>query len=189
MNVSEHIKEMKPLFTKEQVRNSNNVKQTNGLFFEAYNPETSVTPLYTLDDFDKESGGRTYLSFKRIYVECSDPTEYVPAKVLLGSVDHWRKLVNCAWFKSYIEEMRQELDMKIRSDAVKGIVEIAADEKNSSSFQARKFLSTKGYSLDKTPSTRGRPTKEEVEREKKVQAKLDKETEEAAQRLGLSLVK
>lgn len=75
-----------------QLKGSNNVMFTQGLFFE-YNGLDSV---YTLKNEDITRSGKSFVSFYRVYMECSD--EYEAALRLVGSMQHWRKLCSLSWF-------------------------------------------------------------------------------------------
>ena len=158
----------------------NNIPKTASLF-----AETTVAdnPVFSLSPFETEG----LVSVKDVYLMCNDVTEYLPAIVIMGSTKQWNRVCKAKWFKPFIEELREELELRIRSEAVKGILEEAASSK-STAFQAMKLLATKGY-IPKEENVRGRPSKEEVARETKIQTKLKTEVEEEAQRLGLTLVK
>ena len=60
---------------------------------------------------------------------------------------------------------------------------IASGDNDAKGVNAAKYLAEKGYL-----SKRGRPSKEEVERERKIQAGVSKELEGDMERLGLKVV-
>ena len=74
------------------IRGSNNVMFTQGLFFE-YSGKDGA---YTLKNEDIIRDGKPFVSFYRVYMECSD--EYEAALRLVGSMQHWRKLCSLSWF-------------------------------------------------------------------------------------------
>lgn len=76
----------------EQLKGSNNVMLTQGLFFE-YNGLDSV---YTLKNEDIVRAGKSFTSFYKVYMQ--SPDEYEAALRLVGSMQHWRKLCQLAWF-------------------------------------------------------------------------------------------
>lgn len=126
--------------------------------------------LFTLDDYSNAVAP----SFKRLYVEIGDPSEYDVAILLLGSWEHWTRLVESVWFKPYLNEAREELNAKIRSQAVKQIQndgKVAFSE--ATRLAANKFLATGGYLQEaekevvKEVAKRGRPSKEEIARRTK----------------------
>jgi len=136
---------------------------TQSLFLEiAYNPEVAV---YSTKEYDFEYEGKIFPSLKRLYLQMEDVIEYDFATTYLSSWKHWQRICNNKLFSEMIGEWREELELKLRSQAVKDIIDMTADEK---SFQAAKWLADKGW--DKRPA--GRPSKEAVTRELKTQAKL-----------------
>ena len=139
---------------------------TQSLFLEtSYDPETSV---YSLKDYDHEYEGKTFPSLKRLYLQMEDVVEYDFANTYLLGWNHWQRICKNKLFSKHIKEWREELELKIRSQAVRDIIDMTADEK---SFQAAKWLADKGW--DKRAA--GRPSKEDVEKETKLQASLEKD--------------
>lgn len=141
---------------------------TQGLFLElSYNDLRHA--VYTLKDFDYEFKGKTYISIKRLYLETADPTEYEFAKKCFEGWSHWRRICSTTTsLHPYIEEWREELEIKLRSDGIKGVIsEVKSQGKGA--LQASKWLADKGWA-DKRPA--GRPSKQEVERERKQQARI-----------------
>ena len=142
---------------------------TQGLFLElSYNNKTNV--LYTLKDqaVDIEVDGETrhLLPIGRLFVECGDPTEYEFATRYLGGWGHWKRICEkTKMLHPYIEEWREELEIKMRSEGVKQMAEHARGEKG---MQASKWLAEKGWSEKK----RGAPSKQEKDREMKVQTRM-----------------
>ena len=137
--------------------------------FEGKAVNESLTPVFSLEDYHG-----TYPSFKRLYVEIADPSEYKVAMELLGSWEHWTRLIECSWFKPILKECRDELDAKIRSMAVSQIItdgKVAFSE--ATRLAANKFLATGDYQkeaekeVSKEVAKRGRPSKEEIERRTK----------------------
>jgi len=137
---------------------------TQSLFIEtSYDPEVAV---YSLKDYDFEYEGVLFPSLKRLYLQMEDVVEYEFATTYLLSWTQWQRICSNKLFKSNIEAWREELELKIRSQAVRDIIDMTADEK---SFQAAKWLADKGWDKRKA----GRPSKEELAHEKKVQSTLD----------------
>lgn len=131
---------------------------TQGLFLEIGYGEAAI---YTLKEDHHVLNGKEYPSLKKLYLQCADPTEYEFATTFLCGWKHWNRLCDNKAIRAHIDEWRFELEVKLRSLAVK---EVLAQSK-SGSFQAAKWVADRGW------STRGagRPTKEELEKEKKVQ--------------------
>ena len=145
---------------------------TQSLFLElGYND----TAIFTLKDSDHVYGGRTYPSIKRLYLECEDPTEYEFATQYLYSWKHWQRLCENKTIRKYIDEWREELEYKLRSRAIKQAIKLGEE----GTFQAAKWVADRGW------ATRGagRPSKAEVEQEKRIQERITDEYQEDVERL------
>lgn len=138
---------------------------TQSLFLEiGYNTEFAV---YTLKDEDHEYQNKIYPSLKKLYIEMGDPTEYEFANTYLLGWRHWKRLCANKVIRTHIEEWREELELKLRCQGVKATIKAASD----GSFHAAKWLADRGWESRGA----GRPTKEEVERERKFQARASEE--------------
>lgn len=121
---------------------------TQSLFLEfGYNVEFAY---YTIDDEDKTYEGRIYPSLKKLYLNMADPIEYEFATTYLLGWNHWEKMQGNKMIMHHIEEWRKELDLKLRSEAFRMIVDASEDN-----YQAAKFLSEKGWEKNSV----GRPKK------------------------------
>ncbi len=139
--------------------------------------------IYTMKDDDYEYKGKKLISFKKRYLEIADPTEYQQAQELSDSWKHWKSIVNSPErpVKEFIEECREELEVKLRSE---GIFKIATDALNGDSRTAitsAKFLADKGWEPKRKA---GAPSKEEKEGQLRIQERLDDEIAEMGQRLN-----
>lgn len=137
---------------------------TQSLFLEInYNDQA----IYTLKEHDHEHNGKFYPSLKRLYLEADDPTEYTFAITHLLGWKHWQRLCENKVLRRHIDEWREELEVKLRS---RGVLQ-AIKNAEQGGFQSAKWLADRGW------DTRGagRPSKEEVEHEKKVQARINDE--------------
>ena len=147
--------------------NPNPYKSTNGahylkaLFYEEALELDKAHVLYTLKNADHTVNGKTYPSIHRLYMECDDPTEYTFATKYFDSWKHWKMIRDTAWMKPVYLEMKEELELRIRSTAVVALREAASNAKDA--VQVNKYLIEKGYS-DKDDK-RGRPSKEAIKRE------------------------
>lgn len=113
---------------------------TQSLFLElGYNTQYAV---YTLKDEDYEYEGKLYPSLKRLYLEMEDVVEYDFANKYLLGWNHWKRLQENKQLTPHIDEWRTELELKLRSQAVRDIIDMTADEK---SFQAAKWIADKGW--------------------------------------------
>lgn len=147
---------------------------TQSLFLElGYRPEA----IYTLKDEDYEYEGKYLYSIKRLYLDIADPTEYAFANQCFSGWTQWQRIAANKQLSKSIEQWRTELEIKIRSEGVRS----AKAQARKGSWQATKWLSEKGWDARGA----GRPTKEDVEHERKVQAAISNEFEEDANRLQL----
>ena len=148
---------------------------TQSLFLEVgYDPDTAI---YSLKEYHHEYDGKSFPSLKLLYLEMEDPTEYEFATTYFLSWDHWQRICNNKLFTEKIESWRRELELKIRSQAIRSIMDSALSEDGS--FQAAKYLADKGW--DKRGA--GRPTKADVAKERKMQADMHNEFDTDVKRL------
>ena len=144
---------------------------TQGLFLElSYNNPANA--IYTLKDDDYTHNGKTYKSIKRLYMRIADPTEYEFAIQCFAGWSHWRRICDkTKLLHEHIEEWRAELEVKLRSEGVRGVMNEARGE-GKSAMTASRWLADKGWA-DKRKA--GRPTSAEVEGERKQQARIKDE--------------
>lgn len=146
---------------------------TQSLFLEyAYNTDMAV---YTLDDFDKEYKGVTYPSLKKRFIESEDVHEYEFAKANLYNWSHWQKMLANKWCRKHIEEWREELEVAIASRGVQSILDLAQD----GNFQAAKYAADRQWN-----KRRGRPSKEELAKNARIEERIDEEFAEDAERVS-----
>lgn len=147
-----------------------------GLFLEdRYNTDLAI---YTFDGEDKEYKGVIYPSLKRLYLEEGDVEEYIFAKKYLYDWPHWKRLCKNAIVGRHIEEWREELALSLRAEGLATMVHLA---KNEDSYQAAKFLADEGW----IKRSKGRPSKQEIERELKRKAELEERFKDDFQLLEL----
>lgn len=139
---------------------------TQGLFLEmAYDTRFAI---FTFNDDDKEYDGDTYISLKKLYLSCDDPTEYQFAKKYLLGWKHWQRLNDNRALKEHFDEWREEMEIKVRSEAILAIQDMTAEGAN---FQAAKWLADRGW--DKRAA--GRPSKAELDRTKRIDSRINDE--------------
>ena len=163
---------------KAVLKDSRGRYRTQSLFEEFKHVTPAYEPLWTL----REEGSLP--SLRALYMEISDPTEYAFAIEAFGSYKQWLKIKNNKSIQTWMDDWAFELEVKIRSDGIRGVAEEAKGGK--AKFNANKAMAEGFWSKQ---SHRGRPTKLEVERERKIAAKLDAEFADDADRIGLSVVK
>lgn len=166
------MKQLKPQWTKDQMRDSRGYPLTQALFLEImYNKDYAI---FTLDDEDKEYEGKTYYSLRKYYLEIADPTEYEFAKMCLLGWDHWLRLLDNKQIRNEINKWREELEVALRSQAILDIVTASEDN-----FQAAKWIADKGWDKNRA----GRPNKVEKEKERRVQERLAEDYKETITRM------
>lgn len=147
---------------KEQMTDSMGRPITQSLFLEINYTEDAV---YTLKDDHHEHKGVLYPSLKKLYLEMCDPTEYdFAVKYLLGW-KHWQRLCNNKAIRKEIDEWREELEIKLRCEGIRKLRQAS----QMGNYQAAKFLADKGWA----PNRAGRPSKDDIEHERKVQAGVE----------------
>lgn len=145
---------------------------TQMLFYETTSDYNRA--MYTLTDTDKVRNGRVYPSLRRLYLEMSDPTEYQFANKYLWGWEHWQKIVANVVLYDYIRLWRDELEVKLRAQGVRSMIDLA--EKGN--FNAAKWVSDGHWT-----TKRGRPSKEEIERERKIVARVEREVDSDSDRV------
>lgn len=152
--------------TKSKFKDDNGRYIVQGLFLEdRYNTDLAV---YTLDGTDKTYKGKVFPSLKKLYLEESDPEEYMFAQKHLFDWPHWQRICRNAIVSKHIEEWREELRLSLRAEGIATLIDLAVNDK---SYQAAKWLADEGW----VKKTRGRPSKEEVDGELVRQALVEKE--------------
>lgn len=139
---------------------------TQSLFLEIGYSEYAV---YTLKEFDHEYKGKLYPSLKKLYLKEEDPTEYAFAEKHLLGWQHWRRLCENKVIAKHIDEWREELELKIRSQAIRDMQNLCASE--SGNFSAAKFLADRGWEK----RSAGRPSKAEKERHLRIEERIHEE--------------
>jgi hypothetical protein len=160
---------------KSKLRDGRGRPLTQSLFLEfGYNTEYAV---FTLQEEDYEYKGKKYISLKALYLAHEDPTEYDFATTHLLNWNQWKRLTKNRLFMPYHAEWQEELELKLRSQAVQDIRDLATGDKG---FQAAKWLANKGW--DNRGA--GRPTNEEKEKRDNMQSKIDAQYAEDVERLS-----
>jgi hypothetical protein len=129
---------------------------TQGIFLE-HQYDTNYA-IYTLKDDDYFYEGKLYPSLKKLYLAEEDPTEYIFVEKHLLNWNQWKRLVANKKTKEFIDEWRDELELKLRAYAVREMQALINSENGS--FQAAKYMADRGW--DKRAA--GRPSKAEKEK-------------------------
>jgi len=158
---------------KSVMRDEKNRYYTQGLFLEiAY----SKYAIYTLKGEDHKHKGKTYPSIKKLYLEFEDPTEYECANKYFVDWNHWKAICNNKVLRRHIDQWREELELRIRSQAIRDIIGNSAD----GSYQASKYLADRGWDKNAV----GRPNRNEKDKKDKMDAMLDDEFSQDIGRMG-----
>lgn len=150
--------------------------RTQSLFWEF--KYRAFIPVFTLKDEDHTVKGVTYISMRRLYLEYGDPTEYEFAMGVLGSWAHWMKITQNTLLRVYVVKWREELELKLRAEAIREVRYISQDPTNKGRLGAAKWMADKGW--DKK---RGRPSKAEVTKERKLVAGVHDDLDEDYNRI------
>lgn len=147
--------------------------RTVSLFLELHYDENAI---YSLKEnhWNHETRG-FFPSIKRLYVEMEDPTEYEFANKYFLGWKHWQQICGSKIMMRYIEDWRAELEVKLRCQGVKNMLETA----KGGNYQASKWLVDRGWATRQA----GRPSKAEIEGEKAFQARVADEYAEDFKRL------
>lgn len=166
------------MFPREVLVGHVGAHRTQSLFLETN--KSSLEPIMVLKEIDWEYKGKLLPSLKKIYLSFNDPTEYQVAMEVFGSWNQWKRLCDNALIFAHIKEWREELEIKLRSQAVKALI-ATAQEDGAKGTTAAKYVAEKGWDKRKA----GAPSKEEVAREKKIHAGINDDVEDDLTRLGL----
>lgn len=154
------------MINKEKLVDTMGRPLTQSLFLEIGYTDYSV---YTLKEYDYPYKGKHYPSLKKLYLAEEDPTEYVFAEKHLLGWQHWKRLCENKLIAKHIDEWREELELKIRSQAVRDMQSLCASENGN--YSAAKFLADRGWEK----RAAGRPSKAEKERHLRVEEKIQEE--------------
>lgn len=158
--------------------------RTQSLFWETRSDEKGYIPLFTRKNYDHTVDGIVYPSLKKIYLSYDHVPEfeYEFAMDIFGTWEHWQMFATDSIFRKDVKEWRQELEIKIKADAIRGVI-LASKGDDAKGVQAMRYLADKGYS-----PKRGRPSKDEVERERKIAAGIKDDLADDMARLGLTVI-
>ena len=173
------------MFKYDTFKGSNGKTKSKSLFYELCYSETDDA-VFTLKDRDLEAHGKLYLSLQKLYLSLApnDPTEYEFAQKVFGSWEVWKIVSNSVGVKSHVAKWRREVEVKVKSEAIKAIAE-EMKTNGRSSFSAAKLLLDKGW-LDKDNASQAKQklkAREEDDQNKQALSLLS----EDAERLGIKV--
>lgn len=163
--------------------------RTSSLFWEVRRDRTedsSFKPIFSLKPEDHYVGNDIYHSLKKIYFSYDHIPgfEYAFAMDVFGSWEHWVKLTKSS-FRNEFQEWRDELEIKIKSEAIKRML-TASKSNDAKGVAAAKYIADKGYTEVRKA---GRPSKDEVAREKKIALGVSDTLAADMERIGLRVAK
>jgi hypothetical protein len=162
-------------------KDSSNRWLTTGLFYGLRDYDLKFAK-FCLDEEDRVVDGKSLLSIKKLYMSCTDPTEYEFATKHLGGWAHWKALQETNLLIPYIAAWRDELEVKLRAESIKQIASLAKTEKG---YQAARYIADCGWKI----RAAGAPSKAEKEGFKKQQERVDNVIALDAERLGITRIK
>jgi hypothetical protein len=116
-------------------------------------------------EFDPE-GTESIDDWKKVFMDCSDPTEYEPAVRLCGSWSEWERFKR-HWpgFALILKNWHNELEIKLRSQAVKQIIAKTDKDVNAAKWVAKgEYKKQTGERTSKTERERENFVRQEVAR-------------------------
>lgn len=174
-----------PLFTMSQLKGPNGKCRTKSLFYElSYYDTTDV--IFTTKEHDITVKDKLYVSLQQLFVKMvpHDPTEYEFAQAVFGSWNVWKGISEAPQIKPFVNHWRNEVVVKVKSQAIQAIAE-EMKSNGRSSFSAAKLLLDKGW-LDNDTASQAKKklqAKEQEEENKQALSLLEND----AQRLGLKV--
>lgn len=177
--------------TKQQNR-----RKTTSLFVETIGSTIikKYPPVYTLREIDHwDYYNELWVpSAKKIYMSSVD--EYSAAIKIVGSIEHWNRLLNCDWFINGSHSYDADRFGHVFKAYYKGLNSWREEHQDAQKSRALEMLyeqarqgsvpAIKALMAGQAPSTRGRPSKEEVSGERKKEARKKTETSSDAERLS-----
>jgi len=178
-----HLNQM--MFNYDTFKGSNGKTKTKSLFYELCYSDTDDA-VFTLKDRDIEAHNKLYLSLQKLYLSLAphDPTEYEFAQTVFGSWEVWKMVSNAAGVRTHVVKWRSEVEVKVKSEAIKAIAE-EMKSNGRSSFSAAKLLLDKGW-LDKDNASQAKQklkAREEDDQNKEALSLLSDD----AERLGIKV--
>jgi hypothetical protein len=158
-------------------KGTNGKWKTVSLFLEhEYDPTEAI---FTFKDDHHEVNGKTFLSARKLFAGLGDPTGYQFSQEYLGGYSHWKAICNSPKIAPHVADWQEELEVRLRSTAIRTVVSDSLSESRSSVASA-KWLSDKGW-LEKRKA--GAPSKVDKVRELKIATKIKDELDEDLERI------
>ena len=160
---------------KEAMIDAKGAPITQGLFLETSYGDTKHV-MYTLKSRDYVYKGKRLPSIKKIYLAMEDPTEYEFAYEAFLDWDHWNRIKANKLIAKHMEGWKDELDVRLACKELRNLQAQSDDGKTAATNKMFDFL-VKGV------RGAGRPSKDEVERQAKMEARVYDEFQEDLARM------
>jgi hypothetical protein len=118
--------------------------RTKSLMADIIYEDSKYEPVYYMRH---EKSDDKYISLKEVYMQIADPTEYQFATLCFYNYQQWGTICLTPWAVNVVAQWREELQIKLRSEAVKEIFTMTIDPevKETSRLQALKWLADHGF--------------------------------------------
>lgn len=118
--------------------------RTKSLMADIIYEDSKYEPVYYMR---QEKSDDKYISLKEVYMQIADPTEYQFATLCFYNYQQWETICLTPWAVNVVAQWREELQIKLRSEAVKEIFTMTIDPevKETSRLQALKWLADHGF--------------------------------------------
>lgn len=147
---------------------------SQSLLYESASNDKSNS-VFTLKDRDYINQDGLYLfSIPRLYLLIGDLTEYDFAQQIFGSWKAWKIFSSQSVLRETLEDLREELEIRERSKAIRTVQSLSDSDKAQTAMSAAKYIAEKGWEQRGA----GRPTKKEVERERRIAAGISTELDD-----------
>lgn len=163
-------------------KNENNQRYSKQLFYETWR-ELPVDQRLGDPPFSLTLERDGLICFGKEYIADGDPSGYKTSTRLLGDFAYWKHLLRAGWFRDAVEQWNEELDAKLKAEALDKIREIAKGD-DAKALAAAKFIATQEYKKS-GGAKRGRPSKEEVLGKLEEEARNERDLQEDAARIRL----
>lgn len=143
---------------------------------------------YTANREDLVHDGQIYPSLWKLYIDFEDPSEYYFANNYFLSPTHWKEVSEHTQLKNLVDEWRKELELKIRADALRCIIQSSKESTPNGLAAAKYLLSTPWNAGVQRPfeEKRGRPNKPDLASHPITLARDEKAVQADYQRLTLN---
>jgi hypothetical protein len=175
---------------RSKFRTWQNRLMTKALFIELTAPELQDNCLYSISNVPKERNGKIYPSLYELYMAEDDILEHDFARKYFESYAHWCIICESWWMRDIVAQWREELSIRIKSDALK-IIRAEADAGTKYAYPAAVYLTKEGWKqpakVERTNGKVGRPSKAAIAEEAARLAMEQHDYADDLKRLGIEI--